>query len=577
MRFISAGMVEEPEETTLYLDNDFGEIFTDSPQAKLVTKSVSNDPFEKVNIHKQSRKIKRKFNTLQKRYQGIDGTSTKYEDPEQVTGYGVFGVVIPPYDLDALGALYEENPILRAVIETRAMNTVGTGYSWVPTQKAQKRTARALEPDRAEKIRAEHVKESLRLENLLEDFNEDETFTETCIKVWTDALTFGTGYLEIGRNRSGKIGYVGHIPSKFMRIRKDRDGFVQLTNSSTRAIFFRNFGDLETADPISEDPNPNEIIAVKIFSPNSSYYGIPPSTSAIAAIIGDKFAKEYNIDFFENKAVPRYAVIIKGVKLSNTSKKELIAYFKNEVKGKNHGTLVIPLPASIGGKEADIEFKELETKIQDASFENYRKANRDEIIIAYRVPPTKVGVLDNANLAVSRDADKTFKIQTIGPDQTIFQKKVNKIVDEFSDLFQLRFNQIDIIDEDLQSRIFDRMVRVEALTPNEFRESMPMDLPPLPTGDEVLPYPVKAALQQSEMDVKFKEKQLKQTAETAKMTAQAGAGKPGGGQIGNSNSGGLNPKKSGQDNGTNRSSAVATGTNKEKGQGQDTSGVKEKK
>ena len=126
------------------------------------------------------------------------------------------------------------------------------------------------------------------------------------------------------------------------------------------------------------------------------------------------------------------------------------------MKGKNHGTLVIPLPAAIGGADADVKFEALENKIQDASFENYRKMNREEIVMAYRVPPTKISIIEGGNLAMSRDADKTFKSQVIGPDQIIIEKKINKIVEEFSDLFRISLNQIDLIDEDLQSRIHDR-------------------------------------------------------------------------------------------------------------------------
>ena len=51
-------------------------------------------------------------------------------------------------------------------------------------------------------------------------------------------------------------------------------------------------------DPIHSDPNPNEVIHFKTYSPNNTYYGIPSSVSAATAIVGDKFAKEYNIDYF---------------------------------------------------------------------------------------------------------------------------------------------------------------------------------------------------------------------------------------------------------------------------------------
>lgn len=567
----------EKEQETIYLDENL-DVFVDDQNVKLIVQKNTQDPFESVDITKQSRKIRRKFNVLSKRYEGVEGVKSKYEDPERVNGYGIFGIVIPPYDLDGLSALFDENPTLRAVVEARVMNTVGIGYSWGGTLKAQKRVAKnSGDEGRADKIRAEHQKEQEKLDTILEDFNQDETFTETMIKVWMDALALGTGYLEIGRNRAGKVGYIGHIPSRFVRIRKERDGFVQLTNSSKRAIFFRNFGETDMVDPVGDDPNPNELIAFKIYSPNNAYYGIPPSVSAIAAIVGDKFAKEYNIDFFENKAVPRYAIILKGVKLSAQSKKEVIAYFKNELKGKNHGTLVIPLPATIGNASADVEFHALENKIQDASFENYRKMNREEIVLAYRVPPTKVAILEGANLAMARDADKTFKTQVIGPDQQIIAKKVNKVIAEFSDLFRIEFKQIDMVDEDLQSRIHDRYLRTKVIVPNEVREDI--GLPALEGGDVPLPYPVEAQLQISEQDAKLKDKQIQMQGKQADNQAKIAeiSAKQGGAPPGNVNAGAANPPKSKTEAGSTNSNAHNAGTNQEKGQGQDTAGVKERK
>ena len=187
---------------------------------------------------------------------------------------------------------------------------------------------------------------------------------------------------------------------------------------------------------------------------------------------------------------------MKGAKLSNKSKQELVNYFRTEVKGRHHGTLIVPLPASLGG-DVDIRFEKLESNIQDASFDKYRKSNRDEILVANRVPAPKVGVYDNANLAVSRDADKTFKVQVVGPDQKIIEKKINAIVKEFTDLLKFKFEQIDLVDEDVQSKIRERYLRTEVMSPNEVRNNL--GLPDRDEGDEVLPYPSNIRLMELEM------------------------------------------------------------------------------
>ena len=504
-------------------------------------KEETIDPFEMVKISSLSPKMKRKAQRLQKRHEGEDGTKSKYLDPEVVNGYSLWDIVNPPYDLDNLAKLYDQSAIHCAAINARVMNTVGLGFEFTETLKARRRIEKSQDaPEKLEKVRKNLQDLREELDDLFESLNVEETLIETLIRVWQDCLTVGNGYLEIGRNNEGKVGYIGHIPATMVRVRRKRDGFVQLSRANKiQAVFFRNFQDLEMEDPINGDPSPNEIIHFKMYSPNNTYYGIPAAVSAAAAIVGDKFAKEYNIDYFENKAIPRYAIILKGAKLSNKSKMELVNYFRTEVKGRNHGTLVVPLPPGIGS-DSDIKFEKLEAGVQDASFDKYRKSNRDEILIANRVPAPKVGVYDNANLAVSRDADKTFKIQVIGPDQAVIEKKINRLLAEFTDLLQFKLKKIDLLDEDMESRIYDRYLRTEVLSPNEVRGKI--GFPERNDGDEMLPYPTKVKKEDS-----------------------SNAGAP----FGNSNNAASNPPKSRSDSGETPSGVQGSGDQKERGQNQD--------
>jgi len=503
---------------------------------------VDDDPFMKVSFDSLSPKMKRKVMRLSKKFEGTDGTQSKYIDPETLDGYSLYDIVNPPYDLDTLAGLFDSSAIHNASVMARVMNTVGVGIEFQETTKSKRKIEKAMgDPDRISRVRKQLQDEKERLEEIFENINLEETFVETMIKVWQDVLTVGNGYLEIGRNNSGQIGYIGHIPGTLVRVRRGRDGYVQIARSNKiSAVFFRNYADKETEDPINSDPRPNEIIHFKTYSPKNTYYGIPSSVSAAAAIVGDKFAKEYNIDYFENKAIPRYAVIVKGAKLSNQSKQELINYFRKEVKGRNHGTLVIPIPASIGA-DSDIRFEKLEAGIQDSSFDKYRKSNRDEILVANRVPAPKVGVYDNANLAVSRDSDKTFKMQVVGPDQSVIEKKINRVMSEFTSLFSLSFKKIDLIDEDIQSRINDRYLRTEVIAPNEVRSQL--GLPERGDGDEILPFPTK-------------------------IKKESNAGAP----IGNSNNQSSQPRNARSDTPEGSSDPRQSGDQAERGENQDNSG-----
>jgi|TARA_Y100000034_G_scaffold132527_1_gene195758 PBSX family phage portal protein len=509
--------------------------------------SKAEDGFKKVKLANQSTKMKRRGGRLNKKAREKDGTKSKYVDPEVIDGYALFDVVTPPYELTTLAELYEQSSIHYASVNARTMNTVALGYRFDDSKKAQ----RKLEKSQAVESKLSRVRDDIdrakrKMDGIFDDINENETFIETLIKVWNDYLTVGNGYLEIGRNNSGKIGYVGHVPATLVRVRRDRDGFVQLANNAKiNAVFFRNFQDLETKDPINSDPTPNELIHFKSYTPNNTYYGVPPAVPAAAAIVGDKFAKEYNIDYFENKAIPRYAIVLKGAKLSQKSKQELVNYFRQEVKGKHHGTLIVPLPPSMG-QDSDIRFEKLEAGVQDSSFDKYRKSNRDEILVGNRVPAPKVGVYDNANLAVSRDADKTFKTQVVGPDQAIIEKRINRIVQEFTTLVTFKFETIDLIDEDIQSRINDRYLRTEVVSPNEIRQAI--GLPQRLGGNDFLPYPSKIKQAQLEADQE-----------------EQGAGAP----EGNDNAESGTPPKAEADRQDGGTPTSDTGDRRERGENQD--------
>jgi len=552
MRRITAALAEEAN-MSIEID-DISSSYTADISRKVVD---DKDIFKKkIDVSSQSKRVKNKFYKMKKRYQtGASGVESDFVDPEVVNGYGMFDLVEPPYNLEVLASLFEENAIHNATTLARTMNTVALGYVWENTSKTKKRIERATtkEGESMSRLRDELQREEERIENIFDNFNVDEDFVETLIKVWIDYLTIGNGYLEIGRNRNGTIGYIGHIPGAYVRVRRARDGFVQ--KAGLKFTFFRNFQDLDTIDPINGDENPNEIIHFKQYTPTNTYYGVPSSVSAISSIVGDKFAKEYNIDYFENKSIPRYAIILKGANLSQKSKTEVINYFRNEIKGNNHGTLFVPLPATLG-RDVDIKFEKLENTVQEGSFDKYRKSNRDEITVANRVPAPKIGIYDNANLAVSRDADKTFKNQVVGPDQKVIEKKLNRIVKEFTDKKQFKFAEIDIIDEDLRSRIWDRYLRTEVITPNEVREKI--GLTALEQGDVVLPYPTRLTKEKQDFEMG--------------VSQQTGEPMPnsGGAPQGNTNAQSASPPKSSQDSAAGESSPVDSTTGRaERGSNQD--------
>jgi PBSX family phage portal protein len=425
------------------------------------------------------------------KFTGTDGTATQQLLIQQaVSGYALFDLVMPEYNLDYLSSIYEISPYNYAAINAKVSNIVGLGFDFIESKKTTDLLDSIEDEKQLERARRKLNRIKQDLHQWLEDCNEEETFKETLIKFYTDVEATGNGYLEVGRTTAGKIGYIGHIPAKTMRVRRLRDGFVQLLYG--KAVFFRNFGDTETPNPVAgATDRPNEIIHLKKYTPKNNYYGIPDIIAAQNAMAGNEFAGKYNLDYFENKAVPRYIITVKGAKLSPESERKLLEFFQVGLRGKNHRSLYIPLPPDSPDSKTEFKMEPIEAGTQESSFNIYRQSNRDEILMAHRVPINKVGTATGISLANARDADKTFKEQVCAPAQDILEKKLNRIIQEMTDALILKFNELSLTDEDTQSKIDERYLRMQVITPNEIR--IRKGMVPLDGGDEVVDLQAKAA------------------------------------------------------------------------------------
>lgn len=412
---------------------------------------------------------------------GIDGAYSKEINPGRVyrNGYGLFDVITPPWNLYELANYYDTSFANHAAIDAKVENIVGLGFDF----EVSKRTMMMLESkedgpakEKAQK-RIERMKVELR--DWLENLNDDDSFTTTMMKFYTDVQATGNGYLEIGRTVKGDIGYVGHIPATTMRVRRMRDGYIQIIGN--KVVYFRNFG-AKNPNPITNDPRPNEILHYKEYSPLNTFYGVPDILSAIAALQGDALASQYNIDYFTNKGVPRYVVTLKGAKLSEEAEDKMFRFLQTSLKGQNHRTLYIPLPGDSDTNKVEFKMEAVETGTQEASFNEYRIRNRDDILVAHQVPLSKIGGGDSAAIAAALAQDRTFKEQVARPAQTSIEKMLNKIIREKTDIVEFVFNELTLTDENVQSQILERYVRNKIMVPNEAREQL--GLPAIDGGDK---------------------------------------------------------------------------------------------
>ena len=395
-------------------------------------------------------------------------------------GYGIFDVITPPYNMYELSSYYDTSFSNHAAIDAKVANSIGMGFHFemTPSTLAALENMEEGSPKDKAKRRIERLKHELT--HYLESCNNEDNFIKVLEKVVTDMQATGNGYIEIGRTTQGDIGYIGHIPAPTVRVRRLRDGFVQIIAGSI--TYFRNFG-ANNPNPVTSDPRPNEVLHLKEYSPLNTFYGVPDVVSALSSLKGDAMAQQYNIDYFQNKAVPRYVITVKGAKLSAEAEDKLFRFFQTSLRGQNHRTLYVPLPPDTDGNPIEFKMEPVENTVQDASFDKYRSRNRDDILMAHQVPMTKLGMGGGATISNGMQLDRTFRDQVAKPLQQYVAKFINSIIEEKTDVLQLVFNQASLTDDVAMSQINERYAKVQVMTPNEIRESI--GLPQINGGDDM--------------------------------------------------------------------------------------------
>lgn len=413
--------------------------------------------------------FKRRVARLNKVWTGQDGVKSKQLIPEQsiTTAYGLFDVVVPPYNMDEFAAFYENHFANHAAINAKVSNTVGLGYKFDLTNAVLDRLEQSESEDQLARAHRKIERQKTELSDWLESMNDEDAFSHILEKVMIDFEATGNGYIEIGRKVTGEIGYIGHIPATTIRVRRLRDGYIQVVNQ--RTVFFKNFQDKSNSNPVTSDPRPNELIHIKKYTPKNSYYGVPDILSAATSLVGDQLAGRYNIDYFENKAVPRYIVTLKGARLSNDAEEKLFRFLQSGLKGQSHRTLYIPLPGDSGDNKVEFKMDPIENGVQEGSFDKYRKSNRDDILMAHQMPISKVGSGAGMSIASALASDRTFKEQVARPSQRNIEKVINRIIQEKTDMFKFKLNELTLTDENTQSQIDERYLKTQVIVPNEVR------------------------------------------------------------------------------------------------------------
>ena len=212
----------------------------------------------------------------------------------------------------------------------------------------------------------------------------------------------------------------------------------------------------------------NELIYYKNFYPKSDYYGVPNFISAVGDIMGLISVRDYNLNFFQNYGVPSAIIILKGP-WETGSEKKVTRFLEDEIKGTEnaHRTLTVTQPDG-----CTFDYTPLESEIKEGSFRLYQKNLQENVLIAYSMPPERVGVHFTGALGgnVAEEATKIYVQSVIEPLQEDLEDIINEkiLVQGLNCLnYKLKFNDIDTRDLDLLVGRLVAQIKVGIMTPNQ--------------------------------------------------------------------------------------------------------------
>lgn len=377
------------------------------------------------------------------------------------------GLIPPPYSPNSFLTLYESNPIFWRCVNQLATDVAGLGWN-LQVREGKK----------------DNEAELTRLKDFLNRPNPDESFRSLLKHLLIDWGTIGWFGIEVSRNKLGEVGEIFYVPAHTLKVHKKKKKFAQIRNN--KKVWFKKFGEVE--DISSKDGEPHtgkgrnkatELIFYKNFYPKSDFYGVPNIISAVGDVIGMIGLRDYNLAFFENYGIPAALIVLEG-EWETGSKKVVSDFINKEIKGTDnaHRTLVVEQPDN-----SKFTYHKLGIEVKEASFRLYEQARRDDILIAYSMPPERIGVRIVGKLGgnVAEEATKIYVQSVVEPLQLDMEEIINDKLLQ-SEFYEFKFKNVDLRDYDALVNRLVKEVSCAIKTPNEARNEL--GLKPYDGGDK---------------------------------------------------------------------------------------------
>lgn len=404
----------------------------------------------------------------------VDPSTGSKQTPPEWVKRGIH-LLDPPYNPYNLVKLLDLNSYHEACVDAVATDAAGLKWTLNPIEGV-------AEVEHEKKIATEFLN------------NCKPSINKHLYRTFYDRRSIGHGALEIIREATSvsPINRVKHIPAQTLT--RDADGKrVLYTDDNGKKVWYviygKNYDDDGTRvdvhadtgefypyNTLPEKERANELLWTMEYAPGNQYYGRPVIIGSMLSIQGDLSATEYNISFFQNNGMPKFAVTVTGdfidydedpfiedddgrlIPNPDYDEKQTLRYKISqqlkEIIKHPHSALCITIPTESDEGHVEVKITPLSVHTEEGHFRMYKQDIRDEIIHAHKVDPARLGIAEAGKLNGTNGeyTQKNYKNGTVAPVKTDGEDLINRLLKEDFEITSWEFTINDLDPKDVKVR-----------------------------------------------------------------------------------------------------------------------------
>ena len=206
-----------------------------------------------------------------------------------------------------------------------------------------------------------------------------------------------------------------------------------------------------------------DVILFRYPDPVDPTGGISPVRAVAMSVDMDTYSRAYAASHLRNHAQPT-GILTTEAELT----RDQAALLAEGWQDSHQGTSKI----QVLGKGA--QFQSLSAHIKDLEFLNLARVSRDQILAAYHIPASRIGLIEDSSRANGEEADRVYSALCLGPRLKRYEEPItHKLFPRIGldpTRYSFEFDPVDVADKEFERISAETAFGKGAITMDEYRE-----------------------------------------------------------------------------------------------------------